>query len=259
MPGTEADSGPGTAVQPVRPKGPPAALPAGPSSYDGEAELGNSQRAAEVASPTGTKPPPAADLPSVTPPPRSPTTTRRAPVAAEEEKDSTRISPDSDFEVAPDDDTAPLPVISFDGPDDGPPSVTPPTADANGQDEHGAASRVRDPFEPPDRQPVPDLAELAEEQRRSASRTGSAQPARSSVFERTPANGRPQPQTPPGPPPPSGTAKMEQIKDLYLTAEAIGEDALDEHFEQVSDRQRELIKEYFDQVVRRRSDSQAQG
>jgi hypothetical protein len=41
--------------------------------------------------------------------------------------------------------------------------------------------------------------------------------------------------------------KLEQIKDLYLTAEAIGEDALDRHFQQVSERQRQLIKEYFDQ------------
>jgi hypothetical protein len=44
------------------------------------------------------------------------------------------------------------------------------------------------------------------------------------------------------------TAKMDQIKDLYLTAEAIGEDALDKHFQQVSERQRQLIREYFDQV-----------
>jgi hypothetical protein len=45
-----------------------------------------------------------------------------------------------------------------------------------------------------------------------------------------------------------GTAKMDQIKDLYLTAEAIGEDALDKHFQQVSERQRQLIREYFNQV-----------
>jgi hypothetical protein len=45
------------------------------------------------------------------------------------------------------------------------------------------------------------------------------------------------------------TAKMDQIKDLYLTAEAIGEDALDKHFQQVSERQRQLIREYFDQVL----------
>jgi hypothetical protein len=44
-------------------------------------------------------------------------------------------------------------------------------------------------------------------------------------------------------------AKMDQIKDLYLTAEAIGEEALDEHFHLVSERQRQLIKEYFDKAV----------
>jgi hypothetical protein len=46
--------------------------------------------------------------------------------------------------------------------------------------------------------------------------------------------------------PPDAAAKLDQIKDLYLTAEAIGEDALDKHFEQVSARQRELIREFFD-------------
>jgi hypothetical protein len=46
--------------------------------------------------------------------------------------------------------------------------------------------------------------------------------------------------------PEAAKAKLEQIKDLYLTAEAIGEDALDKHFEQVSQRQRELIREFFE-------------
>ncbi len=46
--------------------------------------------------------------------------------------------------------------------------------------------------------------------------------------------------------PDAASAKLEQIKDLYLTAEAIGEDALDKHFEQVSQRQRELIREFFE-------------
>jgi hypothetical protein len=46
--------------------------------------------------------------------------------------------------------------------------------------------------------------------------------------------------------PGAASAELEQIKDLYLTAEAIGEEALDKHFEQVSQRQRELIKEFFD-------------
>ena len=44
---------------------------------------------------------------------------------------------------------------------------------------------------------------------------------------------------------PAAEAKLDQLKDLYLTAQAIGEDALDKHFDQVSQRQRELIKEFF--------------
>jgi hypothetical protein len=58
------------------------------------------------------------------------------------------------------------------------------------------------------------------------------------------------------PPKTVGAAKMDQIKDLYLTAEAIGEDALDQHFEQVSDRQRQLIREYFDQMTADGGDTQ---
>lgn len=48
---------------------------------------------------------------------------------------------------------------------------------------------------------------------------------------------------------PPTSAKLEQIKDLYLTAEAIGDDALAQYFQQVSERQRQLIKEYFDEAV----------
>jgi hypothetical protein len=49
---------------------------------------------------------------------------------------------------------------------------------------------------------------------------------------------------------------MDQIKDLYLTAEAIGEDALDRHFQLVSERQRKLIREYFDENVAGQTDGQ---
>ena len=42
-------------------------------------------------------------------------------------------------------------------------------------------------------------------------------------------------------------AKLDQLKDLYLTAEAIGEDALMRHFDEVSQRQRDLIRDYFKQ------------
>ena len=43
------------------------------------------------------------------------------------------------------------------------------------------------------------------------------------------------------------TNKLEQIKDLYLTAEAIGEANVDKHFDQLLAQQRELISEYFKQ------------
>jgi hypothetical protein len=42
-------------------------------------------------------------------------------------------------------------------------------------------------------------------------------------------------------------SKLEQIKDLYLTAEAIGEANVDKHFDQLLAQQRELISEYFKQ------------
>jgi hypothetical protein len=41
--------------------------------------------------------------------------------------------------------------------------------------------------------------------------------------------------------------KLEQLRDLYLTAEAIGEQNVDKHFDQLLARQRELISEYFKQ------------
>ena len=39
--------------------------------------------------------------------------------------------------------------------------------------------------------------------------------------------------------------KLEQLKDLYLTAEAIGEQNVDKHFDQLLAQQRELISGYF--------------
>ena len=39
--------------------------------------------------------------------------------------------------------------------------------------------------------------------------------------------------------------KLEQLRDLYLTAEAIGEQNVDKHFDQILAQQRELISEYF--------------
>jgi hypothetical protein len=42
--------------------------------------------------------------------------------------------------------------------------------------------------------------------------------------------------------------KLEQLKDLYLTAEAIGEDALVKHFDELSQMQRSLIREFFEKA-----------
>jgi hypothetical protein len=73
---------------------------------------------------------------------------------------------------------------------------------------------------------------------RSASITGSVEPPPPGPYSGGVPADRGIPQ--------AASAKLEQIKDLYLTAEAIGEDALDKHFDQVSERQRELIREFFE-------------
>jgi DNA polymerase III subunit gamma/tau len=49
--------------------------------------------------------------------------------------------------------------------------------------------------------------------------------------------------------------KLEQIKDLYLTAQAIGEENVDKHFDQLLAQQRELISEYFKQSGAKRTDA----
>jgi len=49
--------------------------------------------------------------------------------------------------------------------------------------------------------------------------------------------------------------KLEQIRDFYLTAEAIGEKNVDKHFDQLLAQQRELISQYFKDSAVRRSDA----
>jgi len=46
---------------------------------------------------------------------------------------------------------------------------------------------------------------------------------------------------------PGPSSKLEQIREFYLTAEAIGEQNVDKHFDQLLAQQRELISEYFKQ------------
>jgi hypothetical protein len=43
--------------------------------------------------------------------------------------------------------------------------------------------------------------------------------------------------------------KLERLRDLYLTAQAIGEQNVDKHFDQILAQQRELISEYFGRSV----------
>ncbi len=157
-------------------------------------------------------------------------------------------------------DTAPLPVILPDRSPD-PPSdpasagtltdrdAVPGTGDATALADmpddrdrvnpvtEEAQNRVRGPFEPFDGGPAVGSAEAG---------TNSPSPV-SAVPEDGP------PETP------SADAKLDQIKDLYLTAEAIGDEALARHFQQVSERQRQLIREYFDEKVRGRRPDQTPG
>lgn len=229
---------------PVQRSRPPAALPPGPSASatdtpgdstpseqdlpavaasaqtqatDAVAEVAEVAKVVEIqpsagaASPTGTvKPPPVTEVPQSAP---------LVPLPLERPSPSAPPGPPvfgvaDGGDVGPDDDTAPLPVIL---PDRMP-------------DELASSARMRDPFEPIERQPDP-LPRRVPQQAPAAATAPSA------------------PVTP-------TVAKMDQIKDLYLTAEAIGEDALAEHFQQVSDRQRQLIREYFDQVAARGGEGQ---
>ena len=96
----------------------------------------------------------------------------------------------------------------------------------------------RGPFEP---------ARPSQQSPRPASVTGSVEPPPATFA--APLAAPPPPSAPPAPARPmadAAAAKLDQLKDLYLTAEAIGEDALDKHFDQVSQRQRELIREFFE-------------
>jgi hypothetical protein len=141
------------------------------------------------------------------------------------------------------DDTSPLPVIR---------DLSPPTA-KTADDEPDPApepgqnqSAPFSVFEPAPRKSVfePGPKKNAPEHDRGSDRH--AQPG--DAGRRAPAD----------PPPAQSQAKIEQIKDLYVTAEAIGEDALVKHFDQLRHRQRSLIREFFEQAglgsSRRRSE-----
>ena len=102
-------------------------------------------------------------------------------------------------------------------------------------------SETRGPFEP-----LVSSADPPGTTRRIAASTdalpipGDPLPAPAHPAEPEPADGAGQPGA-------AQARKLEQIKDLYLTAEAIGETNVDKHFDQLLAQQRELISEYFKQ------------
>jgi len=117
------------------------------------------------------------------------------------------------------------------GPDDpayGPPSPDWYTRDREAEQEAAAAAVVRElrdargPFEPP------------RHQGGSGQELAPYQP----VGYESPDAGEDDPIG-------GGTKALDQIKDFYLTAEAIGPENLDRHLEQLLERQRQLITEYF--------------
>ena len=149
-----------------------------------------------------------------------------------------------------DDDTSPLPVIIGTDPVEAEPRPSEPVSFPEPESAWEPAP-ARGPFsiwQPPIAQepvsawePPPGQEPVSWEPARSPG------PGRSSI----PGEGSPAEKAPPEPAQPvsaSAREKMEQIKELYLTAEAIGEDALTKHFEQLSQRQRALIREFFEEA-----------
>ena len=118
----------------------------------------------------------------------------------------------------------------------------------NAEPAPAAAEQVRGPFEPLVTSPSPSASgsEIGGDPAAPAAPVG-ADPARVADL---PTGDLPAGDTPTGDAaPPDGddrhARKLEQIKDFYLTAEAIGDDNVDKHFDTLVAQQRELISEYF--------------
>ena len=110
-----------------------------------------------------------------------------------------------------------------------------------------AASATRGPFEParlaPPASPAgPAPADTAAPAPADASGPAPADTAAPALAEAAQPAGAEPAETLPA----AAAEKLDQIKDLLITAEAIGEANLDRHFDQVSQRQRELIREFFE-------------
>jgi hypothetical protein len=99
---------------------------------------------------------------------------------------------------------------------------------AAGPDEPQPGEEARGPFEP-----LVSSSDPPGAARRSSAGPDAAEPAVPAAVHAESAYDR--------------ARKLEQIKDLYLTAEAIGEANVDKHFDQLLAQQRELISDYFRQ------------
>ncbi|MGH3186878.1 MAG: hypothetical protein ACRDOL_06380 [Streptosporangiaceae bacterium] len=113
------------------------------------------------------------------------------------------------------------------------------------EDQPAAQQDTRGPFEPLVSSTAPPPDPSADASRPDPLRSGTLYPD-AVPADTIPADAVPRADGPDDP----GRAqarKLEQIKDFYLTAEAIGEENLDKHFDQLLAHQRELIGDYFRQ------------
>jgi hypothetical protein len=102
----------------------------------------------------------------------------------------------------------------------------------------------RGPFEPHPAQPK--LSDLADPAAPPAELTPYSELSRTWMVPDENAVAAGGPAADCGEPAPEGSKeKLEKIKDLYLTVEAIGDDNVDKHFDELQQRQRELISDYF--------------
>jgi hypothetical protein len=133
---------------------------------------------------------------------------------------------------------------AYDAADDPEPYVAPEDPNTGARTEP-----FRGPFEPPPGKPtVNDFVPSSAEDSSEGSESPASRPAAPTIAASAAGdvaallNGRALDGTPRGP---ASEEKLEKIKDLYLTVEAIGDDNVGKHFDELMTRQRELISEYF--------------
>jgi hypothetical protein len=138
------------------------------------------------------------------------------------------------------DDTTPLPVII---------DTSPPGPKAAEDEPHPAGQPVENQSAPFSVfEPAPKKSVFEPGPKRPVFEPGPEAPERDRGSARGAPPGDADRRAKADPLPAETQAKLEQIKDLYLTAEAIGEDALVKHFDQLSQRQRSLIGEFFERA-----------